>query len=284
MAVRILTDSASDISQEWAAGWRIKVLPLKIRFGEEEYTDGVTMSPYQFYERLIETDVIPKTSQITPYEFEAEFKAAAEAGDDVLCFCLSSGVSGTYQSACLAAKEYSEHVTVIDTKQFCVSELIIVKRAVDLRDEGRSAAEIAAIIREELKDAHVIAVFDTLEYLKLGGRLSAASAFAGTVLSIKPVLTIEEGIVKLLGKARGSRNRSNMLMEMVGRYGGIDFDRPYCLAYSGFSDTVIRKYIEDSKNLYEGHEDDLPIAVAGATIGTYAGPGAIAVAFFSKTK
>ena len=282
MATRILTDSASDISQERAAEWGIKVLPLKIRFGDTEYLDGVTLPPREFYEKLVESDTLPKTSQITPYEYEQEFSEAVEAGDDLICFTLSSGVSGTYQSACLAAQDYADHVTVIDTKQFCVSEYVIVKRAVDLRDEGASYAEIVSTIRAELGDAHVIACFDTLEYLRLGGRLSAASAFAGTLLSIKPVLTIEEGIVKVLGKARGSRNRSNMLMQEVKKLGGIDFDRPVCLAYSGFSDELLQKYVKDSEELYVGYDKEMPVATAGATIGTYAGPGAIAIAFFAK--
>ncbi|MBR1669152.1 MAG: DegV family protein [Butyrivibrio sp.] len=282
MAVRILTDSASDISQERAKEWGIKVLPLKVRFGEEEYLDGVTLKGQEFYHKLVETDVVPKTSQISPYEYEEEFKAAQEAGDDLIYFCLSSGVSGSYQSACIAAQDYEENVQVVDTKQFCISEYIIVQRAVQMRDEGMGAKELVEKISEEMKKAHVISVFDTLEYLKLGGRLSSAAAFAGNLLMIKPVITIENGEVKVIGKARGSRNSHNMLMEFVNKTGGIDFTRPICLAYSGFNDDVLKKYVEDSKVLYEGNEDKLQYATVGATIGTYSGPGAIALAYFEK--
>lgn len=282
MAVRILTDSASDISQERAKEWGIKVLPLKVRFGEEEYLDGVTLKGQEFYHKLVETDVVPKTSQISPYEYEEEFKAAQEAGDDLIYFCLSSGVSGSYQSACIAAQDYEENVQVVDTKQFCISEYIIVQRAVQMRDEGMGAKELVEKISEEMKKAHVISVFDTLEYLKLGGRLSSAAAFAGNLLMIKPVITIENGEVKVIGKARGSRNSHNMLMEFVNKTGGIDFTRPICLAYSGFNDDVLKKYVEDSKVLYEGNEDKLQYATVGATIGTYSGPGAIALACFEK--
>lgn len=282
MAVRILTDSASDITQTQAAAWGIRVLPLKVRFGEEEYLDGVNLMPREFYSKLIETDEVPKTSQITPYEYDCEYKAAVEAGDELICFTMSSGVSGCYQSACLAAQMFEEGVTVIDTKQFCISEYIIVERAVQLRDEGKTAAEIADIINDEMKDAHVIAVFNTLEYLKLGGRMSAAAAAAGNLLAIKPVLTIEEGIVKLIGKARGSRKSNNLLSEAVTKLGGIDFSRPLCLGYAGFNDELLQKYMKDSAYLYEGHEDALKIAEVGATIGTYSGPGAIALAFFAK--
>lgn len=281
MGIRIITDSASDISQKRAAEWGITVLPLTVRFHEDEYQDGVTLTPHEFYQKLVETDEIPKTSQITPFVYEQEFKKAVEAGDEAVCFCLSSGVSGSYESACVAARQFGDKVAVIDSRQFCVSEYIIVQRAVQLRDEGKSFSQLVEQIREELKDAHVIAVFDTLEYLKLGGRISAAAAAIGGVLSIKPVLTIEDGQVKILGKARGSRNSGNMLSQFVEKTGGIDFSRPVCLGYAGFDDTVLRKYVEDSAWLYEGHEDALQVAEVGATIGTYSGPGAIAVAFFA---
>ena len=206
MSIRIITDSASDISQEKAREWKISILPLTVRFGEEEYLDGVTLSPHVFYEKLVETDEIPKTSQIPPYIYRETFEKAVSEGNQVLCFCLSSGVSGSFRSACMAAQDYSGQVFVIDTQQFCVSQYIIVERAVQLREAGESAEKIAEIILREQKDAHVIAVFDTLEYLKLGGRISSAAAVFGNILRVKPVLTIEAGVVKLIGKARGSRN------------------------------------------------------------------------------
>ena len=289
MSVRIITDSASDISQEWAKDWSITVLPLKVRFGEEEFLDGVTLSNREFYERLIETDEIPKTSQITPFEYSSHFEKAVKAGEQVVCFCLSSGVSGSFQSACVAAQEFEGDVFVVDTQQFCISEAIIVERAVQMRDQGMSAAQIYTAIEEEKKDAHVLAIFNTLEYLKLGGRISAAVAFAGGLLSLKPVLTIEDGIVKILGKARGSRNGNNMLTEFAEKLGGIDFERPFCFGYTGFSDETLKKYIHDSARLYADQIDvndpsNFRIAKVGATIGTYAGPGAIAVAFFAAKK
>ena len=282
MAIRIITDSASDVSQERAKEWGIKVVPMKVRFGDEEFLDGVTLSYKDFYEKLVETDEIPKTSQIPPFEFEELFREAVDAGDDVICLCLSSGVSGCYQSACIAADEVGDRVHVIDTKQFCISEYILVKRAVDLRNEGKTAEEIVATIEEEKKRARVISVFDTLEYLKLGGRISSAAAIAGGVLSIKPVITIDDGVVQVVGKARGSKNGNNMLKQYIIKGGGIDFSRPTCLAYSGLSDDMLKKYLEDSREFYVGHEDTFEVANVGAAIGTYAGPGAIAVAYFEK--
>lgn len=281
MAIRIITDSASDIPQDVAKEWGVTVLPINVRFGDEEYLDGVTLSADDFYHKLIETDEVPKTSQISPYVYAQEFEKADEAGDELIYFCLSSRVSGCYQSATLAAADYSDNIHIVDTKQFCISEYILVQRAVMLRDEGKSCDEIISIIQEEMKSVHVISAFDTLEYLKLGGRLSSAAAFAGNMLMIKPVITIEDGVVKVIGKARGSKKSHNMLTEFVTNSGGIDFSKPLCLAYSGFSQEVLTKYVEDSKAIYEGHEDQLQYTVVGATIGTYAGPGAIALAYFS---
>ena len=282
MGIRIITDSASDISQERAKEWDVTVMPLTVRFHEVEYLDGVTITPLEFYEKLVETDELPKTSQITPYRYEEEFRKAVSEGDKVICFCLSSGVSGSYQSACLAAGSFEGNVTVIDTRQFCISEYIIVQRAAQLRDQGMSYMTLVDTIREELKDAHVLAVFDTLEYLKMGGRISSAAAAIGGLLSLKPVLTIEDGVVKVLGKARGSRKSGNMLTQFIEETGKIDFSRPVCLAFSGIDDSYLRKYVKDSAHLYAGHENQLQTAYVGSTIGTYSGPGAIAVAFFAR--
>ncbi|SDB65726.1 MULTISPECIES: DegV family protein [unclassified Butyrivibrio] len=282
MGIRIITDSASDISQETAKEWGITVIPLKVRFGEEEFLDGVTMPYNKFYERLVESDELPKTSQIPPFEYGEEFRKAVEEGDNVICFTLSHAVSGCYQSACIAADEFEGKVHVVDTMQFCISQYIIVERAVRLRDAGMGFEELVSTIEEEKKKARVISVFDTLEYLKMGGRISSAAAFAGGVLSIKPVITIDNGVVNVVGKARGSRNGNNLLIQYINQHGGIDFDKPVCLAYTGLSDALLLKYKEDSKHIYQGDVDDIPIAHVGATIGTYAGPGAIACAYFHK--
>ncbi len=282
MAVRIITDSASDISQETAKQWNIKVIPMHVRFGKEEFLDGVTLSNQEFYERLNAADQLPKTSQITPAEYEAEFEAAKESDDSVICFCLSSGVSGSYQSACLAAEEYKGTAYVIDTRQFCVSQYIQVQRAVQLRDEGKSAEEIVSILENEKTDSHVVAIFDTLEYLKMGGRINPVLALAGTILSIKPLLTIEDGVVKILAKVKGMKRGHALMTEWVQKLGGIDYSRPFCFAYTGISDEKMRDYIGNTNLLEDQDKENAPITKVGATIGTYAGPGAIAVAFFSK--
>jgi DegV family protein with EDD domain len=282
MRIRIITDSASDITQEEAKAWGVEVLPLKTIFGGEEFLDGVTMDHETFFQRLIESDVMPTTSQLSPYEYGLVFEEAAKAGDTAVCITVSSKLSGCFQSASIAAEDYPGVILPVDSATVCVGQRILVQLAAALRDEGRSAQEIAAALETEKRNIRLIALLDTLEYLKKGGRISAAAAIAGSLLSIKPVIAVEHGEVVVLGKARGSKNGSNMLMELVQKEGGIRFDRPFCLAYSGLSDRLLQKYIADSAALYQGHTEALPISTIGSTIGTHVGPGAIAAAFFAK--
>ena len=282
MGVCIIADSASDIPQKTAKEWNITVLPMNVRFGEEEFLDGVTLAPDEFFNRLKQEKEPPKTSQITPLIYEETFGKAIKNGDDVLCFCLSSGVSGSYQSALIAADEVDGYVSVIDTQQFCISEYVIVKRAVHLRDEGKSAKEIDAIIRKELPNAHVLAAFDTLEYLKKGGRLSSAKAIVGKILSVKPLLTIEDGVVNVWGKARGTKNIVGGLMDKAASY-EIDFDKPIMFGFTGAYNDSINLLMDRFRKTYKITTPVTAVPV-GATIGTYAGPGAVAVAFFSKEK
>lgn len=282
MAVRIISDSGCDIVPELAQKWNVEILPIKAMFGDEEFLDGVTMSHEQFFEKLIESEKMPTTSQIPPFEYEAKYKEIKEAGDTAVCITLSSKLSGCYQSANIALEDYEDCITVVDSNNVCIGQRILVEMAVRLRDEDKSASEIAEILNQEKNNIKLIALLDTLEYLKKGGRISATVAMAGSLLSIKPVIAIEGGEVVVLGKARGSKNGNNMLKEMVKNTGGIRFNDPICLAYSGLSDALLQKYIEDSRELYDMPKEELPISSIGCAIGTHVGPGAIAVAFFAK--
>lgn len=278
--VRIVIDSASDIELEKAKELKLDFMPLKTIFGEDEYLDGVTITHEQFFEKLIECGTMPTTSQISPYDFEKKFEEIKAAGDTAVVITLSSLLSGTYQSATIAASDYEDCVTVVDSLNVCIGEQNLVMLAVRLRDQGLSASEIAAELEEAKHHIKVLAVFDTLEYLKRGGRISKTAAWAGNVLSIKPVISIEKGEVAILGKARGSKNGNNMLIQQINQSNGIDFSMPYSLAYSGLSDVLLQKYVKDSSAIWEGHTDKLPVSTIGATIGTHAGPGAIAVSYF----
>lgn len=278
--IRILTDSASDILPPHPEN--LTVLPMTIRFGEREYRDGVDLSHREFYEKLLESDTLPITSLISPGQFSKAFDQAEAKGEKVVVVTLSSKLSGTWQSASLAAQDYPGRVFVVDSKSATLGERLLVEYAIRLAGEGISAGEIAEALEKARERVHVIGVLDTLEYLKKGGRISKTVAFFGEAMAIKPVVTVRDGEVAMLGKARGSRNGNNFLIQEIGKTGGVDYQMPYALGYTGLSDEMLKKYIRDSASLWEGVVTSLPIHTIGATIGTHIGPGAIAVAFFSK--
>lgn len=280
MNVRIITDSASDLPRACSPG--ITVLPMTVTFGEEQFLDGVDLSHRQFYEKLIEGDVLPTTSQINPAQFEDAFRQAVEAGEDVVAVVLSSKLSGTCQSARIAAESFPGHVFVVDSESAAIGEQILARRALDLAKQGLTAAAIAERLERERGDIRLIALLDTLEYLKRGGRISPSVALVGGLLSVKPVIAVEHGEVVMLGKARGSKNGNNLLVQEIRKTRGVDFDRPCLLGYTGLEDSLLQKYIADSAALWEEHTDALPTASIGGTIGTHVGPGAVAVAFFQR--
>ncbi len=282
MAVRLIVDSASDILPERAEALGIVHCPLKVVFGSHEYRDAVDMSHRRFYELLIESDTLPTTCQVSPAEFSKALEKATENGDEAIVITLSSKLSGTYQSAVIAAEEYEGRAFVVDSESVAMGEQILVMRALELCREGLSAEKIVECLDREKQQIRLMALLDTLEYLKKGGRISSAVAFAGGLLAIKPVVAVEDGAVTMVGKARGSKQGNNLLRELVEKSRGIDFGKPVCLGYSGLNDELLRKYIEDSAELWQGHIDSLPIATVGCAIGTHVGPGAVAVAFFEK--
>ena len=279
MSVKIIVDSTTDLIP--AVKERVETVPLTIRFGEEEFIDGVTIDHKMFYEKLIESDVIPTTSQASPATFETYFDKVKENKDEAVVITVSSKLSGTYQSACIAAEEY-DNIHVVDSGNVAIGAGILVEYALSLVDSGLSAKEVASKI-EEIKDRVIIvAMLDTLEYLKKGGRISAAVAFAGGVLNIKPVICVDKGVISMLGKARGSKQGNNLLVQEIDKAGGVDFDKPVLLGYTGLSDMLLTKYVEDSKALWSHAKNELNTTVIGSTIGTHVGPGAVAVAFFKK--
>ena len=279
MSVRIIVDSTADMLPAVKA--RTLVVPLTVHFGEQEYIDGVTISHREFYEKLVETDVMPSTSQANPEAFEKVYEQVTAAGDSAVVITIASGLSGTCQSAHIAAADY-DNIHVVDSASVAIGSGILAEYALQLADAGMSAAEIAAKLDEVKQRIHVIALVDTLEYLWKGGRLSRGAAVAGGLLNIKPVLAVINGEIRVLGKARGSKQANNLLASEIEKAGGVDFDMPLMLGYTGLSDALLVKYIEDSKALWEDSRATLNSTIIGSVIGTHAGPGAVAVAFFAK--
>ena len=281
MSVQFIIDSAADYTLHEAQERWITLLPMTIIFGKEVYLDRVELTVEQFYEKLIESDRLPTTCQIPPASFSDAFSQAVAQGDTVVAVTISSKLSGTYQNAALAAQDFPGKVFVVDSLNATLGERILIEYGLRLRDQRLEAREIAQELTEKREKIHLLALLDTLEYLKKGGRISPATALAGTLLSIKPVVTVENGEVAMAGKARGSRQGNNLLRQLIEKCGGVNFEMPYCLAYTGLSDYLLQKYIADSAELWQGRTDKLPIAAVGATVGTHVGPGAVAVAFFS---
>lgn len=281
--VKILFDSASDISLAEAKSMGAELVPIKIRFGGEEFSDGVDLSREEFFEMLTRCEGLPQTSQINPAEFGAAFKRLTADGDEVVCITLSSKLSGTYKNAVCAAELFGGKVFVVDSLNASTGEKLLCQYALRLAQEGLSAAEIAGKLDREKGRINVLAVLDTLTYLKKGGRISSVTAFAGEMLSIKPVIGIVDGEVKLLGKAIGSKKSGNLLTKLV-REKGVDFSMPHGVMWSGADDSLLKRYVEDSRGLWESETDSLPAYMIGSTIGTHIGPGAIGVAFFAACR
>ena len=277
--VTIVVDSTADMLPQVAA--RVKIVPLTVHFGEKEYVSGVDIDAKRFYELLVESDVLPTTSQPTPYAFEQAYREALESGDEVVCITCSGKLSGTYQSAVIASEEFEGRVHVVDSNTIAIGSGILVEYALQLVDKSLSAEEIVWKLLQKRDSIKLLALVDTLEYLKKGGRLSAAVAFAGGLLNIKPVITVASGEIKVLGKARGSKQGNNLLVQEIAKAGGVDFGKPLMLGYTGLSDALLRKYIADSAALWEGYREDLPVSIVSSVVGTHVGPGAVAVAFFA---
>ena len=277
--IQIITDSASDIVNVQRED--LMVLPINITFGEDEYQDGVNLTHKMFYEKLVESDELPVTSQVPPFAFEEAYRKVKEQGNQAIVITLSSKLSGTWQSAKIATEKYGDVVRVIDSENASIGERTLVEYALRLKDSGLAFEEIVNRLEADKVRIRLVALLDTLEYLKKGGRISKTAAIAGSLLSIKPVIAIQNGEVAVLGKARGSKQGNNLLAEQIRQVGGIDFEKPFVIGYTGMSDAVLQKYIADNEALWKGYVETLESTSVGGTIGTHIGPGAIGVAFFS---
>ena len=281
MAIQFIIDSASDFNYHEAEKLGLYFVPLSVVWEGKEYRDQIDLEPLRFYERLIEESTLPTTCQVTPFVYSQAIENLVKNGDQVIIITLSSKLSGTYQSAVIAADDYPGQAYVVDSLNATIGEQILIRYALELRAQGLEAEKIVEELNQAKNRIRLIALVDTLEYLNRGGRISAVTAFAGSVLSIKPVIALENGAVEVVGKARGSKKANNLLTELIQRSGGVDFSKPYALGYSGLNDAMLQKYVEDSAALWKGHTDYLPVIPIGSVIGTHAGPGAVGVAFFS---
>ena len=275
MSVKIIIDSTVDTSA--ATRGKCTIVPLTVRFGDTEYTDGVTISHQEFYQKLVSSKELPTTSQPTPDAFAQEYQKVVDAGDTAVVLTIASKLSGTYQSATIAAMDFPEQIFVVDSRNATIGSGILAELAVQLAEEGKTAKEIFDTLLAQREKVRLFAMVDTLEYLKRGGRVSKTVAFAGELLSIKPLIQVLDGKIEMAGKARGSRQANAMLQKQVETI-GVDLTLPYILGYTGTESTLLEKFIAESGDLWANADT----TIIGSAIGTHAGPGAFATAFFTN--
>ncbi|MEG0276065.1 MAG: DegV family protein [Coprobacillus sp.] len=278
--IRIITDSTADIGLAQAKELDISIVPLKVIIDKKTYNDRVDLQPEQFYQLLQETDTLPTTSQPSPQEFLTFYEEAKAKGDSVVVMTLSSHISGTYQSA-MIAKDLSEYdnIYVIDSLNATQGLRLLVEKAIQLRNDGKTASEMFDILDIYKHRICIFALVDTLEYFYKGGRLSKASAIAGTMLKLKPIVGLKEGNLELISKARGTQKATLKIIDIVKETGEIDLNEPVCIGYTG--DNVGIDKFENTLREALGFNDVL-YGFVGPVIGTHAGPGGRVIAFVKK--
>ncbi|WP_419873030.1 DegV family protein [Candidatus Pristimantibacillus sp. PTI5] len=276
--VRIVTDSTADIPDEVKERLGISIVPLKVIFGEETFLDAVTIKSEQFYEKLAQSSVLPTTSQPSPLEFSEVYGRllAEDADSPIISLHLSAALSGTFQSAVIAHSMLEEEsdITILDSRSASYGFGMRVVKAAEMAQAGESKERIIEAIEQLERDTKLYFLVDTLEYLQKGGRIGKASALIGSILNIKPILSLEpDGVVYAVDKVRGSKKAMARIIELLKQTYG---DEPVgmTMAYSFRKDTA-----EELCELLKSQFNVRAInwTTIGAVIGTHTGPGASAV-------
>ncbi len=280
MALRIFTDSVSDLPKEVVAEYNITVLPLLVNFGEESYLDGIEISNRDFYDKLKASSKPPTTSQVSPGRFQEAFEKAIEAGDEIIGIFMASRMSGTYAAALNAvALLETDKISCIDSKSITFGYGLLVIEAAKMARDGHGRAEIVARI-EKLKDqVENRYIVDTLEYLLKGGRLSPIHAMVGSLLSIKPILTCIDGELKVIAKVRGRKKAIAYLLDWL-KSEGISLDGKTVALYHA----VDEAYMKEVQAVLQAHYavKEFVFAEVGCVVGTHSGPSCIAISFFNE--
>ena len=279
MAVRIVTDSTADIPQEQAQALGITVVPLTVIFGEEAYLDGVELDNAGFYAKLQRSKDLPHTSQPPPASFqEAYTRLINEGADAILSVHLSSRLSGTYQSACTGRDSLPDDVKkipieIVDSKSISIGMVLPIIRAVEEAKQGLSLAEIKTHMLDMLSRTRILAVLDTLEYVKRGGRIGGAAAFLGTMLNFKPIISLKDGEVVPVERPRTRSKAYTRIAQLLSEMGELE-----SVTIAESDEEVGQQLTEALKTAYQG---DIPAYKLGAVLGTHTGPGTAAIAAIS---
>ena len=277
MGVRIVTDSTADIPAEVADALGIAVVPLTVFFGEEAFLDGVDLDNAGFYRKLESSKDLPRTSQPAPATFQAAYTRLVDEGADaILSVHLSSKLSGTYQSACTARDSLPESVRhipieVIDSKSISVGMSRAIMLAAEEARRGLGLEEIKAHALDQLARTHILAVLDTLEYVKRGGRIGGARAMLGNMLSVKPLIALKDGEVVPVEQPRTRSKAYARVAQLLAEKGKVEY-----VSIAEASEDVGQQLAEAIKSIYSG---DIPIYRLGASLGTHTGPGTAAIAY-----
>jgi len=279
MAIQIFTDSTGDIPRSMQKELGISILPLTVRFGDEEYKDGIDLSLDDFYAKLVKAKTLPTTSQVPVGEFIKKFRLALDAGDEVLGIFLASQLSGTYQSAVMA-KEYlkSDKIHLVDSQIATLGIAAQVYEAIKMRDAGMLAEEIAEELRCLQSKQKLFAILETLKYVKMGGRLSATKAIMGNILHIRPIVMIQGGKVVLVHLAKGTKNALRWVYDEVAK-SKIDYGRKIFVGHSRHP-AILDSFIEQFKEKLPRRFYD--VWELGITVGTYGGPGLVGITYFEE--
>ncbi|MST62103.1 DegV family protein [Peptostreptococcus anaerobius] len=283
MGIKLVVDSSSEITQEESKEMGVYCLPLTVSFEEDMFRDGVDLSYDEFYDKLSEYESLPKTSQVTPYLYEEAFKEILSNGDIPVAITLSSEISGTYNSAILASNQFDEEIHIIDSLTTSCALKLIIKYALSIIDKYDDPVEFVNEIEKIKKKAKIFYLLDTLEYLYKGGRLSKFSALAGSILSIKPIISFDDsGKVVMVSKSRGWKKGISLLSDLVKESGEIDEKLGVILSYSGKDSSIVDPLKQKSESLFSLDVNAIPVTQIGCTIGTHAGPGTIGISYFTK--
>lgn len=280
--IHFVCDSMSDMTPERAAQMNVTVVPLHVHFGQEDFRDGIDLSHKDFYERLVQAEQLPKTSQASPEAFHKAFeKGLVNLEDEVLCITGSSRLSGTYQSAMIARNmtQAPERVYVVDSLSVSLGTMLIIQEALKLGQQGLDAATIKTSLEQVIPHLYLCAQVDDLKYLVMGGRLSAVGGKVGTVLKMKPMIKIEDGNLATAGICRGKSKVHQWFVEQMDRLQP-DGSYPMIFASTNAPEAMeaLLTYVKEQGRLLPSY-DTMGI---GSVIGCHAGPGAVAACWVRK--
>lgn len=276
--IRIITDSTSDITLERMKELNIDVLPLMVRFGEETYETLYEITNEEFFDKMAKSEEMPSTMQVNPNQFEEVFKKYIEAGDEIIGIMLGAKLSGTYQSAVIAANEFdADRITIIDTKNISVGEALLVQEAVRLRNEGKTSEEIIRYIKEMVNRTRTYLILENLDFLRHGGRISPEEYVAGENLGIRPVIQVEE-TVKVVDKVKGVKGTNRFILNRLQEF-QVEKDSKIYLCHGNAPE--LAESIESMLH-NNGYNNEVITCCIGPIVGAHMGANCVGIGFVGE--